>query len=802
MTDTLKDTLARLRHALHADLVLALVQTAREQAYVRGADPAVPGVVALPFPWDSVSAAASPSGTPAAPALLRTAALAATTQGPFAEAMTFGGDRPAVDARAAGPRTLLVAAWRTARPPQAPPRAVPDDAVGLVTEALHLAAAHWDERLAGPRLRAVLKTVPIGIVLTDEASGTAIVNCAAATLLGVDAGAVDLPTFSAALRALMARCAGPDELAAALAEALVADTLQAGAWRWLVKEPEWLVLDVTTRPVYDAGFHGRLWLFEDVTQEAERLATLEASEQRYRRLAESMQDVVSVHRPDGTAVFVSPSIERLLGYPPEQVVGEDPLRYIVSDDLPVLYDQRRRVLAGHVAGPFMWRCRRADGTVLVVESVLTPHMGPDGRLWQYQTVTRDVTARAEAEAALRERAERLQHAQKLEALGQLAGGVAHDFNNLLTVVQGNVEELLTVIPDGARGRDAVVELHAAMGSAARLAQRLLTFSRQQVVEQRVVAIDEAVRQIEPLVVRAVGDRVRVAVQTDAPGAHVRVDVGQLEQAVLNLVLNARDAMPGGGHLAVRTTWVEREADPRLESAGDAPRWVLVQVRDDGAGMDATTVARAFEPFFTTKPVGRGTGLGLASVYGFARQSQGVAWIESTVGRGTTVTVALPAVPAPAAGAEGTPAATGADADAHGRLVLVAEDHAMLRPLLERALRKAGYDVLLATDGVEALALFRTMLADGRTPDVVLTDVVMPNMGGAGLLRALRALAPQLPVLVMSGYPEGEEAEGGLRPEDLVEPAAFIAKPFVVGELLALLSGLLGPAITPRSAGSA
>ena len=386
-------------------------------------------------------------------------------------------------------------------------------------------------------------------------------------------------------------------------------------------------------------------------------------------------------------------------------------------------------------------------------------------------VVRDVTSRRDLEL-------RLRHAQKLEAVGKLAGGVAHDFNNLLTVVAGNAELLRHAAAGTDETQARAGEIVEAAERGASLTRQLLAFSRQQVLQPTTLECGAVVAQLVALLRRLLGADIALEVGGGEP-AWVHADRSQVEQVVMNLAVNARDAMPAGGTLRIATTVVEFAA--RAAGAVDLPpgRYAELLVQDDGVGMSEAVRARAFEPFFTTKGPGRGTGLGLATVHGIVHQSGGAVAIESAPGRGTLVRVWLPAVAGRAA--EPTvpsvaPARTTAGA------ILVVEDERAVRDLIDRQLTRAGYRVVTAEDGTVALARF----ADAGPFDLLVTDLVMPRLGGFELARRLRLQQPDLPVLIVSAHAEDPGEPGALR----FAGGEFLAKPFARDELLAKVADLL------------
>jgi nitrogen-specific signal transduction histidine kinase len=390
----------------------------------------------------------------------------------------------------------------------------------------------------------------------------------------------------------------------------------------------------------------------------------------------------------------------------------------------------------------------------------------------------DLTDRKRLEAQLRQ-------AQKMEAVGQLAGGVAHDFNNLLTVITAGTRFAREALPPESPAIPDLATVDAAAQRAAQLTRQLLAFGRQQVLRPQAVDLNRIAADVGRMLRRTIGEDVAVVTALAPAVAPVRADPGQLEQVLMNLAVNARDAMPDGGTLTIETTEVAVDAREAAAHPGLPPgAYVCLRVRDTGTGMDAATRERAFEPFFTTKPQGQGTGLGLATVYGIVKQSGGYVYVESAPGAGSTFTVLLPPDPSTARPVD-VPAPERAPAGG-GEVVLVVEDEAAVRAAVRRMLERGGYTVIEAEHGTAALALVGRYT--GRL-DLVLTDVVMPETGGGALLARLRDLRPGLPALLMSGY----SAEAVARQGVLVEGATLLVKPFGSEELLRRVREALGPA---------
>ncbi|MBS0333910.1 MAG: PAS domain-containing protein [Proteobacteria bacterium] len=539
-----------------------------------------------------------------------------------------------------------------------------------------------------------------------------------------------------------------------------------------------------------------LRLEEAKAAEAKVQADLIATEQRFRTLADSAPVLMWVSKVDGGREFVNRAYLDFLGLDYDSALKFDWRALIHPDDLErISREEAQSIAAG---GDFIWeaRYRAANGEWPWIRSVSQPRYGPGGELNGYIGVGFDVTAakRAQADltrindllaervdAALAERDEaeaQLRHVQKLEAVGQLTGGVAHDFNNLLTVITGALD-LMQRHPSDAARRDRMIE--AAQGAARRgerLTQQLLAFSRRQALKPELVRIDDLLVENEPLLRRAVGEAVALTVAPGAPGAVSRIDPSQFEAAVMNLVVNARDAVAAGGGIRVETvpcTLAEGEAE-----GAPAGEYVCLVVHDTGTGMSPETIVRVFEPFFTTKEPGRGTGLGLSQVYGFARQSGGAATIASTPGKGTTVRIHLPLDTGAAEAAE--PRAEGpAKARGPALRVLLVEDDADVGEMVEAVLTDLGHEVLRAEAAAPALAI----LERGEPIDLMVTDLIMPGgINGVELAHAAVALRPGLPVILTSGY-TGEALGAASQ-----APWPLLAKPYPAEALAAIIEEVM------------
>jgi PAS domain S-box-containing protein len=462
----------------------------------------------------------------------------------------------------------------------------------------------------------------------------------------------------------------------------------------------------------------------------------------------------------------NPAAERLLGYSAEDVIGRYP-PHVTEDTKAEFHDLTARVGRGETIRNLEIRRRRKDGKLIDIAIWLAPRYDTAGRIRGILTIQQDVTEQKEMER-------RYLQAQKMEAVGRLTGGVAHDFNNLLGIVISNVDLLLA--RDLAQGQKGILDdiLSAAMRGAD-LTRQLLSFSRRQPLSPEAADANAVVASLSNMAKRMLGDHIEVALALSDGVWPAMVDVGQLETAILNLCVNARDAMPGGGRLTIATSNFANptDGDARVQELepGD---YVRIQVADSGSGMPPDVAARAFEPFFTTKAVGAGSGLGLSMVYGFAKQSGGHAAIESKPGQGTQVSLYVPRA------SESVPKARSSglapSAPRGKETVLVVEDNDQLRRVLTRQLTELGYRTLEAANGDSALAA----LQNAPGIDVLFTDVMMPGtLNGHDLIREAMRLRPELKVLMTSGY---DGALTQMRPKDLPAHIGMLPKPFRKDEL--------------------
>lgn len=529
-----------------------------------------------------------------------------------------------------------------------------------------------------------------------------------------------------------------------------------GGWRWHLSR---------AAPARDAQGAITRWIGTSTDIHDQKLAEM-ASRRDRDRMWSTSQDLMLVCDFEGRITAVNPSATRMLGWAAEDLVGARIGDFIHPDDVPPTAEQVEALARGETAQGFENRYRTRDGDYRLLA---WNAVSDNGRI---HAVGRDITDQRVVEEALRQ-------SQKMEAVGQLTGGIAHDFNNLLQGITGSLDLIQKRLSQGRVGElDRFIQ--GAMTSANRassLTHRLLAFSRRQPLDPRPVRANPLVASMEDLLRRTLGERVELQLALGSGLWLTKCDANQLESAILNLAINARDAMPDGGRMMIETANADTtQAAARVSTDLNPGQYVCISVSDSGVGMPPETAQRAFEPFFTTKPIGQGTGLGLSMIYGFAQQSGGYAEIDSEVGRGTTVRLYLPRFRG-AADSDDQPAvaATAATAE-QGETVLVIEDEPVVRGLIVEVLSDLGYRVLEAADGQQGLEV----LHSDRRIDLLVTDIGLPGLNGRQVADAARVRRPALKVLFMTGYAENAALASGF-----LEPGmAMITKPFAMEQLAA------------------
>ena len=486
------------------------------------------------------------------------------------------------------------------------------------------------------------------------------------------------------------------------------------------------------------------------------------SEDRFRLLVDGVKDyALLMLDPTGNVTSWNAGAEHIHGYTAEEIVGQNFSVFYEAKAVEAGRPQLNLATALRTgrAEEESWRVRK-DGSAFWANVVLSSVFDGAGALIGFAKISRDLTERRSLE-------DQLHQSQKLEAIGSLAAGVAHDFNNLLSIILSYSELLAFDLKEGDPMRTDLLEIKAAGLLAVSLTRQLLAFSRQQVLQPKVVDLTGVVSSMETMLQRLLSEQIELVTICAPTLGKVLVDPGQMEQVIMNLVVNARDAMPGGGKLTIETSEILLDAAYAADHVGVTPgAHILLTVRDTGSGMDETTKARMFEPFFTTKESGKGSGLGLATVFGIVRQSGGTIWVSSAPGEGTTIHVYLPMTDRTALVRASVPPTSTLGGT---ETVLLVEDDDRVRVLAATILRKYGYEVLDARSGGDAFLLCEQF---GSPIQLLLTDVVMPRMSGRQLAERLLLVRPEMKVLYMSGYTDDAAVRSGV----FHSTVAFIQKP--------------------------
>ena len=678
--------------------------------------------------------------------------------------------------------------------------------------ALHSSKARA-EALAAEQA-AILGQLAEGVIVTDRAGRITFVNDAATRIHGVARLDVEPGAYSQTYHLLTLDGEPYPTHELPLARAVLDGETVAEA-RWRIQRPDGSVILAvgSARPVRDAAGEmiGAVLTLRDDTDRAEAERLLLENEARLRALTDNLPSgmvyQIATGR-DGSErrfLYVSQSHEKLTGVPAEAVLADPTIPYnlILPDHRPAMVAAEAEAIAGGKPFDIQVRFRRGDGEVRWSRIISAPRAQPDGSLI-WDGIQIDITDQKRAEELLvemndeleRRVAERsqeledaqdqLRQAQKMEAVGQLTGGIAHDFNNLLTGVIGSLDMMQRRM---AKGETDKIERYAttamtAANRAAALTHRLLAFSRRQPLDPKPVNANRLVTGMEELLRRTIGESVQLEIVTAGGLWQTLCDPHQLESAVLNLAINARDAMPDGGKLTIETCNAHLDSAYAAKQRDVTPgQYVCICVTDTGTGMTKDTIEKAFEPFFTTKPIGQGTGLGLSMIYGFTRQSEGYARIYSEIGEGTTIKLYLPRYYGEAEDAEEN---HGELTDAHraeaGEVVLVVEDESAVRDLVVDVLQELGYRAVEAVDGPAGLKLIQSRMR----LDLLVTDIGLPGLNGRQLADAARELRPDLKILFMTGYAENATIANGF-----LEPGMeMITKPFAIEALVTRIRDMI------------
>jgi PAS domain S-box-containing protein len=544
--------------------------------------------------------------------------------------------------------------------------------------------------------------------------------------------------------------------------------------------PRWFLNNLVG--VVEDGRLTRIWGTQrDITERKAGEEAIRAARNQLEALVQASPLPIVGLRPTGEVVSWNRAAEATFGWTEEETLGR---RLVTVPE----YKQhefdglRARVMGGHPFTGFETKRVRRDGTLLDVSISTAPLNDADGKPLGLVAIYTDITDRRRAEEELRQSQEELRQAQKMEAVGRLAGGIAHDFNNLLTAILSYSEMLLGELPPSDPMREDLEQIRQAGTRAAELTNQLLAFSRRQLLQLRFVNLNDIVTAVERILRRLIGEDVELHLDLAANLRLTRADPGQVEQVLLNLAVNSRDAMPSGGRITISTANAE-------VGEGAAAHWgrlepgayVTLTVRDTGTGMSPEVQERIFEPFFTTKEQGKGTGLGLSTVYGIVKQVGGDIYVTSAAGVGSIFTIYLPA--ADGAGEPIAPAVPALPVRGAAETILLVEDEQLVRNLTREILVRNGYEVLEAADGLEALRASRRF--EGPI-HLMLTDVVMPRMSGRELVEQIRPLRPEMRVLYVSGYSEEAIARQG----QLTPGIELLPKPFTPGVLTAKIREIL------------
>jgi len=628
-------------------------------------------------------------------------------------------------------------------------------------------------------LHALMDNIPDAIWFRDKAGQFTRVNNAAAAFLGVgDPSEVigksvssffvaDVAEKMQAEEEQILRFGRPD------ANRVEQIRLQNGTIRWL---------STTKAPVLERGgtVAALVGVSRDVTEQKQAELALQESEEKYRQIVETAAEGVWIFDAQFRTVFVNTKMASMLGYVPEEMADRPVSEFLPDKDRPAQLERFEKDNSSDSTADV--RLRRKDGSLIWTIRASSPMLDSSGRHIGTLAMFTDVTERKALE-------EQFRQAQKLEAVGRFAGGVAHDFNNLLTVITGYSQLLLRRLESDNAVRSQIEKIEAAAGQAANLTRQLLSFSRRRVFQPEVVDLNAIVTNFQKMCLPIIGVDVELVTLLDPGVGRVRADIGQLEQVLMNLVVNARDAMPRGGRLTIETVNVQGGAESAHSTAKHpAGCYVLLAVSDTGCGMDADTQSHIFDPFFTTKEEGKGTGLGLSTVHGIVSQHGGYIGVSSELGKGTCFSIYLPRVTETVQAAP--PRKEPIEWPRGQETILVVEDRPAVRELVRETLVPCGYQVLEAANGREGLEICKNR---AQRIDLVLTDLVMPGLNGKEVAALVRQLCPEIRIVYMTGY--GGEALAG---QEIDQKEELLQKPFSPETLSRKIREVLGASRTRHS----
>lgn len=510
---------------------------------------------------------------------------------------------------------------------------------------------------------------------------------------------------------------------------------------------------------------------------------LHESELRLRTITDNMLDIICQSDADGICQYISPSCEVVLGYKAEEIVGRNLFDFVYVEDEATATQAARNIWRKHQSTRTAYRYLHANGSYIWLEVIGRPLLNAQGHIESVIFMGRDVSERKQTEEKLRKAQEDLRHAQKMEAIGRLAGGVAHDFNNLLTVISVCSELILNSFEDDEPLKETAGEVLKSAERAAALTRQLLLFSRQQVLTPRILDLNMIVVDMEKLLRRLIRESIEFVLDLQLDLAPIKADAGQLEQVIMNLAVNARDAMLDGGKLLIETKNIEVDEVMAAQTLDlKVGFYVLLSVTDTGVGISAENILQIFEPYFTTKEQGKGTGLGLAMVYGIVKQSGGHIGVYSEIGHGTTFKIYLPVASAnPSVEKQHNPVKR---LNTNTATILVVEDDEVLLQITSRILQEQGYCVLQALRAEQAITIVQNYKG---TIHLLLTDVVMPIMNGQELAEQLMQMKPELKVLYVSGY-----TDNPIFLQKMLHSAVenYLQKPYNINQLLNKVSEIL------------